>query len=94
MITINLSPQRSDDTLIVSRNNDILTINNIDYDLGDIPNGATLEDQGAPFVGNIDRDSAGDVVMNLLYPHPNKPNKKQAFPDPILVNKNGKVKLP
>jgi len=39
---INLIPQRRDDTLAISKQGDTLTINDVDYDLSAIPEGATL----------------------------------------------------
>jgi len=41
-MNINLSPQRRDDTLTITKNGDVLTINGTDYDFTQLPDGGTL----------------------------------------------------
>lgn len=93
---INLSPQRSDDTLEVIKNGDVLTINGDVLDLSTIPEGATLP-HGAisnPFVfGKVERLN-GHVQLTLLLPHGENPPAQVAFPAQIIDPPDGPVQLP
>jgi len=94
MITINLSPVRSNEVLVITKLGEVLTINGVAYDLSVIPNGGSIVDQGLPFIGDIDKDINGNATLTLLYPHGASPTQEQAFPLPIVNPKDGKVLLP
>ena len=93
MITINLSPQRSDNNLTIIKSGEVLTINNTAYDLADIPEGATLPNPGGAFSGDITR-TGGNVELTLLFPNGPDASEEQRFPVPIINPSDGEVTLP
>jgi len=91
-----LMPQRRDDSLTVSKQGDILTVNGTSYDFSVVTDGATLPASATdcPFLfGNIER-IAGVLRLTLLLP--TGPNASQAanFPAPIINPANGNLELP
>ncbi|MCP3177315.1 hypothetical protein MJO47_09410 [Desulfuromonas sp. KJ2020] len=93
---INLSPQRRDDALNVSRTGDILTINGGGYDFSQLPEGATLSAAAVDcefIVGDISRTN-GELELTLLLPHGPNPTQEQAFPHPVEVLTDGPIALP
>ncbi len=93
MITINLSPQRSDNNLTIIKSGEVLTINGIAYDLADITEGATLPNPGGDFTQDITRTN-GNVELTLLFPHGANAPEEQRFPQPIVNPADGEVILP
>ena len=93
---ISFSPQFRDDTLAVSRQGDILTVNDMSFDLSAIPEGATLPAEAIGsewFAGTIERID-GVLHMTLLLPHGPNPSQEVAFPEPITVLSDGPVPVP
>ena len=93
---ITLIPQRCDDTLVVSKQGDTLTINDVAYDLSVIPDGATLPASAAdcPYlVGDIER-IAGVLHLSLLLPTGQDATPAANFPDSIINPPNGLLELP
>ena len=93
---ISFSPQRRDDTLVVSKSDDVLTINGDVIDLSVIPDGATLPASAIDnewIVGNVDRID-GILQVTLILPHGRNPSRAVAFPDPITVTEDGLIELP
>lgn len=93
---ITLIPQRRDDTLTVIKNGDTLTINDIDYDLSVIPEGATLPATatGCEFlVGDIERID-GVLHLSLLLPTGMDATDAANFPEPITNPADGFMELP
>jgi len=93
---INLSPQRRDDTLSVSLNGDVLTLNDQVIDLSVIPDGATYPD-GADFspyiIGPVERIN-GEINLTLILPNAANASEAARFPKTISVTDNGPVELP
>ena len=93
---INLSPQRRDDTLTVTKQGDTLTINGTAYDFSVIPDGATLPKDAtdcawlASDVGRID----GVLHLTLLLPHGANASQAARFPQPIINPADGVLELP
>ena len=91
-----LSPQRRDDTLEIVKDGAKLTINGEEYDFSPLADGATLpaEAVGCEFiVGNVDR--TGDTItLTVLLPNSATASEAARFPEPIIVETNGKVVLP
>lgn len=93
---IYFSPQRSNATLVLEKQNNSLIINNVSYDFTQLPNGGTLLCEA------IDCDYICDDVKNIdnvlhihvILPHGPNPNNAIAFPEPILVENNGIITLP
>ena len=93
---ITLFPQRRDNTLIVSKQGDTLTINGIAYDFSAIPDGATLPASAVDceyIAGNIERIN-GVLHLSLILPHGPNPSQEVAFPAPIINPPDGVLELP
>jgi len=93
---ITLSPQRRDDTLSVSKHNEVLTINGIDYDFTNLPDGGTLPADAVDsefVIGSVDRVN-GELELTLLLPHGPNASEAARFPQPILDPADGEVELP
>lgn len=91
MLKINLSPVRSDEPQPeVSYTAPVLTVDGIDYDLSELPDGATAEH---PVLGQVSR-TGSDYELTLTLSHgPNAPEATR-FPEPIEVTQDGPVALP
>ena len=93
---INLSPQRREDILTISKSGDILTINGIPYDFSLLPNGATLprEAIGCEFIVSDVNRVNGEIELTILLPHGANASHEARFPEPINMTTNGQVVLP
>jgi len=91
MLTLNLSPVRSDESRPeVTYAAPVLTVDGANYDLSQLPEGATAQH---PILGSVGR-IGDDYECTLRLPHgPNAPHSTR-FPDPIEVTQDGPVKLP
>ena len=92
---INLTPQRRDDALSVSRAGDVLTINGASFDFSSLPEGATLPMGTVPcgwIVGPVTR-TAGHIVLTVIVPHGYSPHYI-GQPAPIIDPPDGPVTLP
>lgn len=93
---IKLSPQWRDDTLIVSKAGDTLTINGIPYDFSGIPDGATLPASAVDceyIVGPVERIN-GELHLTLLLPHGSEATQAALFPEPVINPPDGVLELP
>ena len=93
---INLSPQVRNDTLKVSKSDDILTINGTKYDFSVIPDGADLPSSAIDcefVIGNVSRINT-ELNITLLLPLTSDAPYEARFPQPIVNPPNGIVKLP
>ena len=93
---ITLIPQRRGDTLIVIKAGDTLTINDVDYDLSVIPEGATLPATATdcPYLmGDIQRID-GVLHLSLLLPTGIDATDAANFPEPIINPADGYMELP
>tara|TARA_R100000152_G_C6782307_1_gene219811 strand:- start:40540 stop:40941 length:402 start_codon:yes stop_codon:yes gene_type:complete len=91
MLTINLSPVRSDEPQPkVSYAAPVLTVDGIDYDLSELPDGATAEH---PVLGQVSR-TGSDYELTLRLPHGPRAPEITRFPVPIEVNVDGPIELP
>ena len=93
---INLSPQRRDDTLTVTKQGDVLTINGTNYDFNDLPDGGTLPADAVDsefVIGSVDRVN-GELELTLLLPHGADASEAARFPQPIIDPADGEVELP
>ena len=93
---INLSPQRRDDTLSISRHGDVLTINGAEYDFTDLPDGGTLPAEAVDseyIIDSVDRVN-GELELTLLLPHGADASEAARFPEPIIDPADGEVELP
>ena len=93
---INLSPQRRDDTLAVTKQGDVLTINGTEYDFTDLSDGGTLPADAVDcefVIGSVDRVD-GELELTLLLPHGANASEAARFPEPIIDPADGEVELP
>lgn len=93
---INLTPQRRDDTLVVVKSGDVLTLNGDVVDLSGIPDGATLPASAIDnefFFDKIERID-GELHISLFLPHGKNPQSHVAFPEPIINPPDGEIDLP
>ena len=93
---INLSPQRRDDVLAISKLGDVLTINGEVFDFSIIPDGATLPSSAVTcaFITGVIERIAGDLKLTLLLPNSANASNATRFPQPIINPPNGIVGLP
>lgn len=93
---INLSPQRRDDLLDLSRTGAVLVINGESFDFSQMAEGDTLPASAissswfAGEVNNID----GELELTLFLPLSVNFSPEQAFPTPLLNVPDGPVALP
>lgn len=93
---INLSPQRRDDTLSMSRAGAVLTINGEAFDFSAMSAGDTLPlgaVKSSWFVGPVDNVD-GELEMTIILPLPFNYSPEQAFPQPLIDVPDGPVLLP
>ena len=93
---INLSPQRRDDTLSVTKQGDTLTINGTEYDFSQLPDGGSLPADAVDcefVIGSVDRVN-GELELTLLLPHGPNATEAARFPEPIIDPADGEVELP
>lgn len=91
MLKITLSPVRSDETQsTVSYTAPILTVDGVDYDLSELPDGATAQH---PVLGTVER-TGDDYEVTLKLTHGANAPYETRFPDPIEVTADGPVELP
>lgn len=82
--------------LNVSRNHEVLTINNKVFDFAQLPEGATLPAEAIDsehFAGPVERIN-GELHLTLRLPHGANPSQAVAFPEPIHVTQDGPIDLP
>ena len=93
---ITLTPQRRDDTLTVTKQGDILTINGTEYDFTDLPDGGTLPAEAVDcefVIGSVDRVN-GELELTLLLPHGANASEAARFSKPIINPSDGELELP
>ncbi|MDW9839212.1 hypothetical protein GOB05_04305 [Sinorhizobium meliloti] len=93
---INLSPQRRDDLLEVTKAGDALTINGVAFDFSALPDGATMPAGEVPcewLVGPVER-VASELHLTLILPHGPNASQAVAFPAPIIDPPDGVIALP
>ncbi|WP_054304549.1 hypothetical protein [Gemmobacter sp. LW-1] len=99
---ISFSPIRSDATLTLSQEGDVLTVNGVDLDFGPLPEGAVLPREAVPcdWLASEVRRIDGVIHLTLILPHgpipwPAPPESRVVtHPEPILVTTDGPILLP
>jgi hypothetical protein len=90
-LTLNLSPVRSDEETTASIAGTVITVNGTDYDLSELPDGATAQH---PVLGRVKRNGDNYECSIILGHGPNAPYETR-FPEPIVLeNHNGPIELP
>lgn len=93
---INLSPQRRDDTLTVTKQGDVFTINGVKYDFNPLPDGGTLPKEAVGcewIVSNVNRVN-GELEFTLILPNGANASEAARFPQPIINPEDGELELP
>lgn len=90
-LTLNLCPDRASEEITASVNGTVLTINDTDYDLSDLPDEATAQH---PELGIVKRNGDEYECSIRLGHGPNAPYETR-FPEPIILeNHIGTIELP
>jgi hypothetical protein len=91
MLKINLSPVRSDElqpeVFYVAP---VLTVDKVEYDLSELPDGATAQH---PVLDTVER-SGNDYELTLVITHGSNAPEATRFPEPLTVTVDGPVELP
>lgn len=93
---IYLYPTRSDDTLSLHKDGDVLVINQKVLDFSPIPEGASLPSSTVDcewITGDIRRVD-GVLHLSIILPHGPDASEEARFPDPIENPGDGEVELP
>jgi len=93
---ITLSPVRLDETLTASLRGDVLSINGVEFDFNQLPDGATLPADAIDsewIAGPVERID-GELRLTLRLPHGPNPSRAVAFPEPLHVTTDGPIDLP
>lgn len=103
-LTLNLSPVRSDEEATASLTGTVLTLNGQDYDLSDLPDGATAQH---PDLGKVTRNG-DEYECTIKLGHPSqqwqpkegepmvmiRASEVMRFPEPIVVTADGDIPIP
>ena len=90
-LLLNLSPVRSDEETTSTLTGTVLTVNDTDYDLSEIPDGATAQH---PELGTVKRSGSEYECTIRLGHGPNAPHETR-FPAPIVLeDHSGPIELP
>lgn len=88
---INLSPVRTDNTVVYEKLGDTITVDGEAFDFSPVGEGDTLP-LGAIhsnwFGGNVER-VGGELVLTLILPLPENYSQQQAFPTPLKDVQDG-----
>lgn len=82
--------------LTASLTGDVLTLNGIDFDFTQLPEGGTLPGEAIAsdwIIGPVSRIN-GELHLTLRLPHGPNPSRAVAFPEPIHVTADGPIPLP
>lgn len=93
---LNLSPQRRDDALEVSRAGAVVTVNGEKFDFSQMADGDMLPTSAIAsewFVGDVHK-AGGELELTLILPLPANYSPAQAFPEPLVISADGPVALP
>lgn len=90
-LKLNLSPVRRDEETTANVSGTVLSVNGTDYDLSELPDGATAQH---PELSKVARNGDEYECSIRLGHGPNAPHETR-FPEPIVLeNHNGPVELP
>lgn len=90
-VILNLSPIRSDEETTAALSGTVLTVNSTNYELSELPDGATAQH---PELGTVTRNGSEYECTVRLGHGPNAPYETR-FPAPIVLeNHNGPIELP
>lgn len=93
---INLLPQRRDDTLVIVKTGDVLTINGTDYDFTSLPDGADLSASATDckFLTSMISRVGGELQLSVIMPYQYGASEAARFPAPIIDPPDGLLTFP
>ena len=93
---ITFTPQLRADTLSLSVDGDVLTVNGTGYDFSPLAEGGTLprEAVGCPLLASDVTREGGHITLTLILPHGSDAPEAARFPQPITVTQTGPIQLP
>jgi hypothetical protein len=99
LMIINLSPQRRDDTLEVSKSGNVLTVNGEVFDFSLMGEGDTLPRSAilSEWFGEPSDDAlmqGGEITLTLTLPLPANYSQEQAFPVDLVNVPDGLIAFP
>ncbi|WP_433925045.1 hypothetical protein ACN06F_09080 [Vreelandella sp. 21] len=90
-LALNLSPVRADEETTASVSGTVLTVNGTDYDLSELPDGATAQH---PDLGTVKRNG-DEYECSIRLGHGPNASHETRFPEAIVLeNYNGTIELP
>lgn len=92
-----LSPQQREGTLMLQKEGDVLAVNGEMFDFSPMGPGDTLPVAAITstwFVADVERTTAGELVLTVRLPIGADPTHEQAYPEPLLNVADGPVPLP
>lgn len=95
MIEVRLIPIRHDGTLKLSKKQDVLTVNGVDYDFGPLADGMMLDGHalGSMYLDKAER--IGQVVyVQVRYPYPYETPAEKLIEITIPASRGGAIALP
>jgi hypothetical protein len=93
---IELLAQRSDKSLSIIKNGDALTINGVDYDFTQLPEGGVIPQSAidCEFLGSDVKRIDGKINIKIILPHSGNASEAARFPEPIVDPQDGELVLP
>lgn len=91
-----LYPQVSNETLNIVKNDDILIINDQEFDFSSLPDGYQIntKDIGCNFIiGDVKREN-GEILIGIRIPISIDSPESSCFPEPLINPPNGELELP
>lgn len=91
MLKLKFTPQRNDEgQLIVNWNDPVLTVQEVQYDLSELPDGATAEHE---VLRQVIRNG-NDYEVLLVLPHGSNASEATRFPQDLEIFENGIINVP
>lgn len=93
---IELLAQRSDKSLSIIKNGDALTINNVEYNFTQLPEGGVVPQSAidCEFLGSDVKRIDGKINLKIIFPNSANASEAAKFPEPIVDPADGELVLP
>jgi hypothetical protein len=95
---IKFSPQLRSDTLTLSKNGDIFTINGEEIDFEPLESGTKLPlevcQSYSPYLISAQRNADSILELTILLPHTSDSSEAARHPQPVVNPSNGQIQIP